>query len=250
MALQLKFQGSEQSKSRKENSFKETWIGTEAEIDSKISTLTIGTFHSDKGFLSSWSKTQQDGKFYTLEIDYRVSFDAETAGSNTDSTVYGKKSATLNVRNIQLPLENHKNYKTCWNYFLFSKGGDTPSFWKEAKDLTGADGKNYQWGKDPVTCPQGWTIISPTKPGVEVYDLACYTVSITEKHGSASSAGNAIQKKINKIVRPSEDFSIDGGNWKLDDCSVSHNGKHWVSTMTFTRSGDESGWDEELYGGD
>ena len=38
-----------------------------------------------------------------------------------------------------------------------------------------------------------------------------------------------------------------GGNWKYDEASISFNGKYWVANSVFTRSGDEKGWDTEIY---
>ena len=38
------------------------------------------------------------------------------------------------------------------------------------------------------------------KPGVEYYDMALFVVTILSKHGSPTSAGNAISKNINKTT--------------------------------------------------
>ena len=59
--------------------------------------------------------------------------------------------------------------------------------------------------------------------------------------------GNAISKKINTITSPENTFGISGGNWKLDEVNVIFNGKYWVANSVFTRSGDEKGWDTEIY---
>lgn len=249
--LKLKYQGQEKSRSRQEATFKETFIGKENEIDEKISSLQIGSFTNNKGFLTNWRKTQQDGVFYNLEIEYTINYGSDSGGDNSDPEVYGRKSANLSVRSIQLPLEKHPKYLAKWNNYLFSSDATSPSFWNDAKSTTidKTFAKTYKWGKSPAECPEGWVVSQePTKPGVEVYDWQCYVVTISQKHNSANSAGNTIQKRINKITSPAEDFGIDGGDWKLDDCSVSYNGKSWVSTMTYTRSGDEKGWDKDIYG--
>ena len=83
--------------------------------------------------------------------------------------------------------------------------------------------------------------------GVEYYDMACFVVTETAKYKSASSAGNAVSKNINRTVSPSNDFGIGGGNWKLDEVSVQYNGKHWYATSVYTRSGDSNGWDQDIY---
>jgi hypothetical protein len=41
-------------------------------------------------------------------------------------------------------------------------------------------------------------------------------VTETSKHRSANFAANAIEKNINKITTPENDFGLSGGNWKLD----------------------------------
>lgn len=51
---------------------------------------------------------------------------------------------------------------------------------------------------------------SPTKPGVEYYDLACFVVTESAKYRTASAAGSAVSKNINKIVNPGNDFGISG----------------------------------------
>lgn len=254
--LQLKYQGSEYSRSKTEKVYKQTYIGKESLVDAKIATLSIGSFTSGKGYLSSWRKNQDDGIFYNLQIEYTTSYSNDN--SNLDSADYGKKSASLSVRNIQMPLEHHEKYLTNWNHYLIGKEGcSTPSFWQTAKNaiLTGDNDKNYKWIKSLGERPdqrdengKKWVILEqPQKKGYEYYDLACFVVTETTKHGSASSAGNSVQKKINTITKPSEDFGISGGNWKLDQATVSYQGGHWLATKVFTRSGDDSGWDTDLY---
>ena len=57
MAIALKYQGQEKSRSRNEESFKETYQGTEAEVDNYISNLPeISTSVEGKGHLTSWRK--------------------------------------------------------------------------------------------------------------------------------------------------------------------------------------------------
>ena len=75
--------------------------------------------------------------------------------------------------------------------------------------------------------------------------MALFVVTISEKHGSANSAGNAVSKNINKIKSPSEDFNL-GGQWKYDEASISYDGKNWISTQVYTRAADV--WDKDLYG--
>jgi len=66
------------------------------------------------------------------------------------------------------------------------------------------------------------------------------------KFRSASDAGTAINKNINKIVAPTNTFGITGGNWKLDSSTIHYTGSYWLASMIFTHS--PTGWDESCYG--
>lgn len=261
MAVKLKYQGQEKSRNKNQSNYKETYYGTQAEIDAFLSEsadIRIGIFNEGKGYVSSWRKSQMDGIFYQLEVDYTITYD-DKPDDLSDAEV-GKKSATLSVRNLQLPLENHPNYQIRWNHYLYSKNGASlPSWWAtmtDIDDMTATMQANYQWAKYPTDVPKvdadgnKWKRLrKPTMPGVEVYDFAVYVVTISAKYRSATAAGTAMAKYINEIKTPDEDFGLTktGYNWKMDDCSVSYSGSAWIATMTYTRSGDNKGWDTRLY---
>lgn len=173
-------------------------------------------------------------------------------------TVVGSKSAQLSVRNIQMPLEHHANYLAKWNHYLFGKGASgLPGFYENAKEavVPSNEVETYMWAKTRGEVPAGkddngqyWVeLAAPTKPGVDYYDLACFVITESAKYTSASKAGSAVSKSINRIKSPGEDFGINGGNWKLDEANVSYDGKYWIGTNVYTRSGDDQGWDEDLY---
>lgn len=175
MSLTLKYQGQELSRNKNESTFKETYQGTESEVDSYISSSLSGisTYVAGKGYLTSWRKFNSEGPHYGVEVEYTVSYD--DSFDNTDSQVYGKKSAQLTVRNIQMPLEHHTNYLTQWNYYLIGLGNvSTPDWWSSATNiiLTPAQRKKYLWVKsigevptDPDQDGNYWTILEePTKP--------------------------------------------------------------------------------------
>lgn len=256
MAISLKYQGQEKARSRNEASFKETYQGTEAEVDAYISNLPeISTGVEGKGYLTSWRKFNAEGPIWCVEIEYTTSYDDF---NNEDTQLYGKKSAQLSVRNIQMPLESHSNYLAKWNHYLIALGTDTvPNFWNTAKNttLTSEESKTYKWIKSISEMPtepdaegKYWNVIKePTKPGVDYYDMSCFVVTESAKFKSATSAGNAVSKNINKIISPDNTFGITGGNWKYDEASISFNGKYWVATSVYTRSGDDKGWDVDIY---
>ena len=68
----------------------------------------------------------------------------------------------------------------------------------------------------------------------------------TAKYGSASAAGSAVSKNINKIVSPQNTFGL-SGEWKMDEANVVYNGQDWVATNVYTRAADSDGWDKDLY---
>ena len=115
---------------------------------------------------------------------------------------------------------------------------------------------------DPVTgksvtglwgvCHTGDVWCVPTK-AADTYDWTVYTITETGKHSSKNQAGWVASEAINSIVtKPSlGDFGLTaklGGNWKVDNVEVYYDGKHWVASRTYTKSGDAQGWDQELYG--
>lgn len=255
MAATLKYQGREQSKSKNTQSYKQTWQGTQTQINGVIANLpVIGAFVTGKGYMTSYRKSCDDGPYWSVEVEYTIQKDNDF--DNSDDAVVGKKSASLSARSIQMPLESHKLYEARWNHYLIGKGvTTTPGFWSSAKNtiLTGQNNQDYMWIKSlserptqPDSNGNYWQVLQqPTKPGVDYYEIACFVVTISAKYKSPNSAGNAISKSMNKITSPSQDFGL-GGEWKYDDASVSYNGKHWIATSTYSRAVDE--WDKDLYG--
>lgn len=172
--LTLKYQGQEQSRNKTEAVYKETFQGTESEINTKLASLpSISTRVDGKGYFTSWRKFNQDGPIYNLELEYSVSYG--DSFDNSDDQAYGKKSAQLSVRNIQMPLEGHQNYLAMWNNYLIGLGTvPLPGWATTATDiiLTPANRKQYMWvksiGEIPTEPDQNgnyWTILQePSKP--------------------------------------------------------------------------------------
>lgn len=256
MSLTLKYQGQEVSRTKNLSSYKETYQGTEAEIDTYISSSlpNISTFIQGKGYLTSWRKYNAQGPIFNLEIEYTISYDGSF--NNEENTLYGEKSAQLSVRTIQLPLEKAPSYKACWNNYLLGLGDVELPDWATTTSstiLSRADKQNYRWVKslgeipdDPVSGKFWDAIQEPTKPGVEYYDFAYFVVTESAKYRSAAAAGTAVSKKINKIVSPDTTFGL-AGEWKLDETSIQYTGSYWIGTNVYTRAGDSNGWDKDLY---
>ena len=251
--LSLKYQGQEISRDRNSKTYKETWIGDEASIDGKIAQLNIYAFYAGKGYLRSWRKSQDAGPHYQLEVEYGESFGNSTAYS--DEVVTGEKSAQLSTRTLSMPLETAPNYFTRWNYNLASKNGlPQPTWWQSAVNLEIplVDVKNYMWYKSPSELDRdaGWALIDGCEmqmPGVESYDLSYFVVTVSAAYRTSSAAGSAIATAINTVTQNFQyDFGL-GGEWKLDDATVSYQGNKWIGTNTWTRAVDA--WDGRLYAG-
>lgn len=252
MPIKYSYQGKEASRDKNESTYKETLYGSEQQVNTHIGGLTIGNYTQGKGFLKSWHKTQMDPYNWQVEVEYSETFDFQF--SDDAEQVIGKKSASLSVRAIQMPLESRQGYKAIWNHYLFSNNQMAPIWTLDRTDvlLTPQQRQHYMWAKSLSELPTEkdangnyWGVAAyPSKPGVQYYDMACFVVTITAKYNSASAAGTALAKNINKIVSPSEDFSL-GGEWKYDAAEVIYNGKNWVATQTYTRAIDQ--WDKQLY---
>ena len=210
----------------------------------------------EEGRLRNSRVYQESPLIWCCELQYES--DNQGESSRAPETAYGKKSAQLKGSMLSMPLENHKDYRTCWNHYLAAAPGITsvPSWWGSAKkaELGDSDAQNYRWVKSPGECPGDkkgmWrTIKAPTLPGVESYDMATYSITESARFRTARAAGKMVAGKLNQIGKPEEDFGLtpSGYNWKCDDASVSWNGKHWLATMTWTRSGDDQGWNTKLY---
>ena len=230
------------------------WTGGQEEIESFCQEAKPGDM-SDNGNLTSCRVYQESPKIWVCERKYLQ----DTSGESLERphTVYGKKSAQLHGSMLSMPLESHKNYRTNWNHYLAAaKGIDSvPDWWETAKDsvLTHADSQKYAWikslGEVPVDKNGRWhTIKDPQKPGLNSYDVAVYSITETAKFRTARKAGGMISNVLNKIGTPAETFGHRPGNWKCDNATVSYSGRAWFATLTWTLSGDENGWDPDLYG--
>ena len=255
MAAYLKHLGRRKEWTRDGEAAVYTYEGTEAEIDALIAQHTIGEVVND-GALVSMTKSQIGGTLWNAELRYEIS--GGGGGSATPpSNAWGSKSATLRGSVLAIPLANHSKYRANWDHYLAAAPGtpDTPPNWWATADsvaLSEALSLSYAWIGSPGELPSGptgrWRLLkTPTKPGYTTYDVATYSITETAKYKTATAAGNAIAGKLNHVGSPSEKFGISGGNWKCDDASVQWDGKRWLGTTTWTRSGDNKGWDKDLY---
>ena len=170
---------------------------------------------------------------------------------------WGKKSCHLRGGTLSRPLEAHPRYRTRWNHGLYAAPGTTalPAWCNTATDtlIPAGDADRYCWCRNPAEAPldaEGrWRLLAaPSKPGLDSYDTATYTVIETARFRSASRAGRMVADTLNRIGSPANTFGISGGSWKCGDAEVSWKDDCWIARLTWTRSADGSGWDSDLYG--
>ena len=254
--LVLKYQGRSLNQTKNERVYTQTYSGFENEIDTI--TQVIGNYYENKGYLSGIYKRPQQGGLWELELQYTLSF--ENTFSDVASTVVGVKSATLSSRTLQVPLSKLDNYLANWDHFLYCRDADNPpSFWSTATkaEVPSSYENDYVWTRDFIDGGV-WTkgenrqllteYVKPTKPGTQYVEYSYYTVTQKSKYLTASAAGTALNKNINKLVAPQNTFGLTGNNkWKLDGGQIFYDGKVWICTNTYSYSLDSQGWDTDLY---
>lgn len=256
----------------------EARLGTLAELTEYLDSLSIGT--GDGGMQIRRARlTQVGGAVWKCEIEASNASDGSAGGALAPSDAYGVKSAQLSCGMLSVPIERHKKYRVCWNYYLggcdtviartekidgkdvvkysVAEAVEEPDWWEDrtGTTLTLEEALKYRWVKSPSELPLGvtkdgriWRILKePKKPGTDNYDLSTYQVTESSKFKSPRQAGKFVATYLNRIVTPSETFSITGGDWKVDSASISWDGKRWKATLTYTLSGNEKGWDTDLY---
>lgn len=225
----------------------------QAEINALQMSHPIGENTAD-GYLKS-NALKPDNGMWELELVYQSNSDS-TGPVLSPDTAYGAKSVQIHGSMLSLQLETLPEYRANWNYFLFADPTvkSAPAWWATAKDvvLDGTQAQKYAWaksaGETPVVGGKRWALLKmPTKPGVESYDYAVYTMTEAARYRSCKLAIQAITSRLNKIVTPIYDVSLPaGGNWKCDDANVQWTGKYWIGSYSYTLSG-PGGWDTDLY---
>ena len=209
----------------------------------------------ESGWLKSIRLRPYDGSVWECEFQYKAPDDWETI--IVPEQGWGKKSCQLRGTTLSRPLEAHPGYRTKWNHCLCAAPNTSamPSWYSTANStlVPVADAGKYCWCRTPAEAPRDadgrWKqLAAPTKPGVDRYDLATYTVIETARFRSAERAGRMIAGTLNRIGTPANTFGISGGSWKCEDAEVAWRGNCWVAQLRWTRS-DDAGWDSDLYAG-
>ena len=273
MAVRLEYMTNEYNRTENSSMYSETYTGLLDEINTFISTLQINGYTENKGYLTSIRKSQKGGVLWQAELEYTIEFDSDSGQSENSGS--GAQQSTLDGAMLSMPIEGHPSYKTNWNYYLIGLGENAktvPTWWSTATDTfidpTTEDFKKYRWVKSLSEIPtekdaetnsywqvvkqdgENPTVCKPTKPGVETYDKAVYTITEISRYSSKSKAGWAVATALNTIMdKPKKgDFGIKNqGDWKVDSASIYHDGKKWCSKLVYTLSGDAAGWDSDIY---
>ncbi|MBQ7694557.1 MAG: hypothetical protein IJI85_10300 [Clostridia bacterium] len=251
----LKYQGQNYEQTTGGKTVTLGYTGTLEEILAFAAEEEVGTYNTEYGVLVNERHWQDGGNIWACEKKY--SQDRNGNGKEPPNILFGKKSATSRGSVLALPIEACPKYLTNWNHYLFAAPGVTaiPAWWATEKTaiMSSEDAQKYAWGKSLGDCPVDssgrWHVIKdPVKPGQTNWDVATYSVTETAKFANAKAAGKMQTNTLNKIGFPSETFGNSGGNWKCDDCTVQWQGDAWYATLTWTKSGDNNGWDTDLYG--
>ncbi len=251
----MKVQFRSRRRERNEDGAAETvvYFGSRGEIEEFYESLEPGkAVDGLPGTLDSAEMSQESPAIWLLTVHCTSGGDDAI---EMPAKAWGAKTCTLNAGMLSIPLENHEDYLPCWNHYLFAAPGAGDPGWFESRETTAlsdAEAEQYAWGSTlsdaPVVEGKRWKCVGePVKPGVTSYDVATYQITEVARYRSMKQAGQAVQGRINAICPPSYDFGISGGDWKCDGASVSYNGRYWLGTLTYTRSGDDSGWDSDLY---
>lgn len=250
-----------------------TYQGSYAEILAYKEQFTAGAsdIAGEMGILNSVTMTQAEGPIWNLELAYNKTIPEI---ENPDDEDGAPSEQQLSASVISVPIEAHPNYRTCWNHFLVGKceyegenyTNKVPGFYNTATDPyldPMSEGKNYMWVKNLAEAPvatrylqwqivkSGNTICRPTKPGVVSFDKALFVIKEIGHHRKKRQAGWAAKQMLNSIVAKPllGDFNLTaaGYNWKVDNIQIEFSGEFWIASRTYTLSGDNKGWDRDIY---
>lgn len=217
--------------------------------------ITTVYYSTNPGELSNMAAGMTDNKYirvvqrsengiHELEVVEQVNTDGETAEKPNKN--FGSKNPSLHGALLSLPLEQHPKYRVCWNYFLFGKSGNVPSWWSTATSpVTNED--NYLWGQRIGECPARWKILKAPTKHANHYEIPTYVMQETANYRSFQQAASALGSKVGRIATPSHAISVTGGrNWRCDEGRIEYDGKKYIGTFSYTLSG-PGGWDSDFY---
>ena len=177
----------------------------------------------------------------TLEYGPEPLYD-EVSGTGRNQV---RKTYEMSTEDMDVPLEQHKDYRTCWNHVLLAKTGlnAVPEWWGEATD-TVIDGDDYKWGKPGETSKEGWHVVkAETMPGIESWRSGAVTVTVTKTCRSREGFDREAKKQDYTIGKPGKTFGVTG-KWLRGGSSIRREGRRWVMTVAYINC---KRYQEELY---
>lgn len=196
--LKLKHKSAVRSTNSGGASYRETYYGTRSEVETRSAELAIGDRDPSGEYeLTAWRTRQIGGPIYEIELVW----ENLNAGSNLRFLIgrHGPKEHTLDISVVSVPLEDHQDYRTNWNYCLAAKGTEeTPAWWESATDpvLNPTQRMNYRWVKTPsgtAALGEGWHLLKMRTMNCESWLLPSYTItefSLPEKSFRAFTLAN------------------------------------------------------------
>lgn len=181
-------------------------------------------------------------KTYNITLTYGT---PEGSESNTEATV--RREVEYNTQDIDVPLAQHKKYRTHWNHVLLAKDGvnSTPGWWLTATDKTisAEDAKKYAWAKPDDKVPEGWfCLLAESKRGVESYRSGICTVSEISRSTNKRYLMRSAEKDYT-IQEPPDAFGRTG-QWLRGGSSIRKTGRYWELSVSYLNSKE---WDKEMY---
>lgn len=236
-----------------------SYVGTKAECERWQSEHAINSTDAN-GKLTSVSVDQYGGAIYRVTAKYiNVNGDSGIGYATTPPDYsYGTYSAQLDGSMLSTPLEQHPDYRVCWNYYLAARDDTNwsiPQWWGNVTTpiLASANAEKYKWISSPGELPPNdslghyWAILkNPLFPGITSYDVAAYTQTESARFRSYAAAAASVAAKLNVVyTHPPTDPGFSGGSWKCDRATISWTGDYWLATLTYTYSA--LGWNTTLY---
>ena len=231
--------------------------GSTASLSSFRAALpAIGATHPDipSAFLvdRSTERGPHDGRWDAVLIYKTPSTSGGEAGSYRTE---GETEFSLGDGGVTRMLEQATNYRARWNYHLARRPGVTGTFSGYATatsvDLTGADGTNYRWIRDPNELPveqdgSRWEIAIPkTKPGSENFIQPAPVVTMKAFYKTTGAARTFVAGyTVGKKQAPTETFGL-GGEFIIINVECQPDGRYWTGVVKYQN--DPRGWDSDLY---
>lgn len=213
---------------------------------------------------------RQKGPIWYVDISCYTNYSPEIGISLGGG--HPQKHSLRSVR-ISMPLEQAPGYKTKWDHYLWCRIpvnyesaidsiGTPPEYGTATTDMAfSSNGFWWRWSKtaDEVDATSQseyfWKCMTaPTKPGVDSWDHSTYQIVEYGEYPNEKQAAWITAILVDRIRTTPllGDFGLgtalgSGFNWKCDDASVEYDGKKWRAQMVWTLSGDNNGWDLELY---